>query len=242
MPPKPSIQIIVPCYNPSESNWAKNLHESYLEFVEQSGEKNTGLILINDGSTQNITDNDIAFLKEKITNFRYLQHPKNKGKGYTLRQGVKEANAPYIILTDIDFPYTTSSMIDICNTLKKGPDMAVGYRNQQYYTQVPWGRKVISKILRWFLDNILRLPTNDSQCGLKGFNQQGKTIFLETTINRFLFDLEFLMLAARRKNINIQTVNVQLKEGIVFSKMNPKVLLQESLNFIKIYFKMLLKR
>jgi len=197
--------------------------------------------LVNDGSFQNIKEADILFLKKNIENFSYLQHADNKGKGYTLRQGVQQANAAYILLTDIDFPYTTASMLKVWKSLLTEPDLVLGYRNQQYYTKVPFGRKVISKILRWFLDHVLKLPTNDSQCGLKGFNQQGKSIFLQTTINRFLFDLEFLMLASQEKKLNIQTVNVELKEGIVFSKMNPKVLLQEGLNFIKIYLKMLFR-
>ena len=74
----------------------------------------------------------------------------------------------------------------------------------------------------------------DTQCGLKAFNQKGKNIFLETTINRYLFDLEFVYLASNAEDIKIIPVNVQLKPGVVFSKMNFKVLRSELMSFIGI--------
>ena len=233
---QPNIQIVVPCYNP-EPNWAEALWQAFEQFVLATKEPDTSLILVNDGSTKEMKAEDIAFLKSKITHFQYITYPENKGKGYALRQGVGQANGKYILLTDIDFPYTTQSMKNLSDMLKQENDIVVGFRSNTYYKKVPLSRKILSKILRWLLDNVLKLPTNDSQCGLKGFSQKGKEIFLKTAINRFLFDLEFLMLAARKKELKIQKVNVELKEGIVFSKMNLKVIVQEGLNFIKIYLK-----
>ena len=72
---------------------------------------------------------------------------------------------------------------------------------------------------------LLRIPTDDTQCGLKGFNQVGREVFLSTTIQRYLFDLEFIFLAAQ-KNLRIATEEVQLRPDVILSKMNWKKLYQ----------------
>ena len=81
--------------------------------------------------------------------------------------------------------------------------------------------------------NLLRLQVTDSQCGLKGFDNAGKSIFLETKIERFLFDLEFLLLAKNR--VTVTPVPVVLREGVVFSKVGWKILATEGRNFIRLF-------
>jgi hypothetical protein len=71
---------------------------------------------------------------------------------------------------------------------------------------------------------------------LKGFNQRGKEIFMQTSINRYLFDLEFVFLSARKKAI-IKTIEVQLRPEVTLSTMNWKILLQEGGNFLKIFLR-----
>jgi hypothetical protein len=94
---------------------------------------------------------------------------------------------------------------------------------------------LVGSSLRWMLRHVLRQPIDDSQCGLKGFDHSGKALFLETTIDRFLFDLEFLMLAKNR--VKVTPVQVELREGVVFSKVGWKVLAAEGKNFIRLLFK-----
>jgi hypothetical protein len=67
-------------------------------------------------------------------------------------------------------------------------------------------------------------------------NRAGKEVFMQTTINRYLFDLEFVFLSARKK-LAIKTVEVQLRPEVVLSRMNFTVLSQEFGNFLKIFLK-----
>ena len=92
----------------------------------------------------------------------------------------------------------------------------------------------ISKFLRLIVRTFLRIPTDDTQCGLKGFTRKGKEIFMQTTIDRYLFDLEFIFIAARKKAV-LKTVQVELREGIQLSHMRWNILLQEFGNFLKIF-------
>jgi hypothetical protein len=123
----------------------------------------------------------------------------------------------------------------IVETLLSKGGIAAGNRDTGYYAHVPFFRRLISKALRWTLRNVLQQPISDSQCGLKGFDNAGKAVFLETTIERFLFDLEFLLLAKER--VQVTPVAVELREGVVFSKVGLTILATEGRNFLTLVFK-----
>jgi hypothetical protein len=117
-------------------------------------------------------------------------------------------------------------------------DIVVGVRDEQYYDQLPLGRKIFSLSLK--VMNYLFFPqlkVKDTQSGLKGFNLKGKEIFLKTRIPAFLFDMEFLVLASKNPDIRIQWIYVQARKGIVFSTMRAKTILTELVNFTTILFR-----
>lgn len=231
------MTILLPCYNPPKG-WELEVQKSMslIRTALVDKVKQLDLVIVNDGSTINCDASQVSFIQENIPNATIVSYLENKGKGYALREGVKTIKTNLIVYTDIDFPYQEASLIAIAEKLLSGADVALGHRGKDYYDKTPWFRKVVSKTLRWVLKTFLRLPTDDSQCGLKGYNQLGAAVFLKTKIDRFLFDLEFIKLAARRK-LKIEKVNVDLKPNIVFSKVNTRILLREFGNFLKVLFR-----
>src|SRR5688572_2743784 len=205
---KKELSLILPCYNPP-LNWEKIVVESVKSISEKTGVQ-PQLIIVNDGSVKNTEPEKIAFIRTSIPDFEWISYAENRGKGFALRQGVAEATGNLMIYTDIDFPYLESSFLSLYEVLQKGYDVVPGHRGNAYYSKTPFLRKIISKFLSWTLKTFLRLPTDDSQCGIKGFNKKGATVFLDTKINRFLFDLEFIKLSSKRK-LNIQKAEVELK-------------------------------
>jgi hypothetical protein len=140
-----------------------------------------------------------------------------------------------VIYTDIDFPYTIESVAEIVEILlAKRASVVIGIKDASYYEHVPLVRRFISRLFRAFIRLSFRMPTDDTQCGLKGFDQRGKEIFLKTTIDRYLFDLEFVFLASRDKNIRIATREIKLREDVQFRKMNFGIIRNEACNFLKI--------
>ena len=194
------------------------------------------LVLVIDGSEKNTSSATLSKIRSAIPDVNIIKYGENKGKGYALRAGVRAVTNFPIIYTDIDFPYTENSFMEIYNALSEGHDTVLGRRDTGYYENTPWVRKIISKTLRGVLKNFLRLPTDDTQCGIKGFNEKGAKVFLETEINRFLFDLEFVKLISKR-GLSCKIVPVELKPNVVFSKVNFKILAKESVNFIKVLFR-----
>jgi glycosyltransferase involved in cell wall biosynthesis len=223
---------VIPCYNPVEG-WVENVTVHFTDLSRAI--PHLELILVNDGSTKNFNDWFVQKLSSLIPEIKVIENNSNCGKGYALRQGVKEAKGRFIIYTDIDFPYTHESFLKIYNSLRnEDVDMAIGTRSEEYYRHLPRARVRISKLLKWFIKTFFLIPIADTQCGLKGMNQKGKEVFQQTTINRYLFDLEFIFLGARNK-LRIKAVEVELRPEIQLSKMNWRILLQEFGNFLKIF-------
>lgn len=233
----PNMTILLPCYNPP-NGWEKQVVVS-MEIIAEALRDRIDilhLVIVNDGSTSNYTQAQQDYISSRIGHCEFVNYEQNRGKGYALRQGVKQIQTNFTVYTDIDFPYQEDSVIDIATALLNGADVALGHRGREYYSKTPWFRKVVSKTLRWVLKTFLRLPTDDSQCGLKGYDQVGASVFLSTKIDRFLFDLEFIKLAARKK-LKIEKVNVELKPNVVFSKVNTRILLREFGNFLRVLFR-----
>ncbi|MFN8286194.1 MAG: glycosyltransferase family 2 protein [Chitinophagales bacterium] len=233
----PKLSIILPCYN-APSGWHKQVLQYYLDIKDLLAVP-MEMLIVNDGSTNGFNQQLLRQFYADYPEIQLGSYNPNQGKGFALREGVKKCNGELIMYTDIDFPYTEQSFYDVYQALLKGNDVAVGVRDESYYKHLSGERTRISKLLRWFIKKFLRIPTDDTQCGLKGFNQKGKQIFLSTTIDRYLFDLEFIFLAAKQKRV-IQTVPVQLRPDVQLSKMNWKILSEEFGNFLKIFAKSIL--
>lgn len=229
---QPELDIVLPCYNPADS-WYGELLKFH---AKASGQYRLNYILVNDGSGPSRLAQQLAHLKEQGVAVRYIVYEKNMGKGYALRQGVQAAAADLVLYTDVDFPFTDQSMLDVIATLVSGScDVVAGYRDEKYYQKsMSAYRRLLSKAFRFFITRILKMAVTDTQCGLKGFNKKGRAKFLATTINRYLFDFEFIYTSGKDQNIVIKTVQVQLKDNIVFSKMKLKILLQEIVNLLKV--------
>lgn len=196
------------------------------------------MYLVNDGSKSGILKADIQFLADNINGFTYIDSPINQGKGGALRDAVSQTTGKWVIYTDADYPYLIKNAVEMFRLLSTdAADVVVGVRDEQYYDQLPLGRKIFSlslKVMNYVF--FPQLKVKDTQSGLKGFNQKGKEIFLKTRIPAFLFDMEFLVLASKRPDTRIKWIYVQARDGIVFSTMRAKTILTELANFATILF------
>ncbi|RSK32501.1 glycosyltransferase [Hymenobacter metallilatus] len=229
------LAIVVPCYRPP-SGWAANILASLERLQSLLPPVAIHVYVVNDGAIADVTADDIALLTTTLAGqFTYVAYPTNYGKGHALRKGMAQVQEPYCLFTDIDFPYQEHSMAAVYQLLlQSGADIVVGVRDDAYYAQVPPARRRVSRLLRRVTRHVLRLPVEDTQCGLKAFNTTGRQLFLRTTTQRYLFDLELLFLASRIQHLRVLAQAVELKPGIVFSRLNPRILLTETTNLIRI--------
>lgn len=233
-PADPLLSIVLPCYNPV-ADWHHHVIEAIEELRGLLGFM-PELVIVNDGGQ--LRPADQALLQQHLPQLKLTGYADNKGKGAAVRYGVSMTKGQYVIYTDIDFPYSNESLMKVWLQLYTGQmDVVIGTKDESYYQKVPAMRVFISKFLRKLIGICFRMPITDTQCGLKGFNQRGKDIMLRTTIDRYLFDLEFVYQSYRHKPaLRIGAQPSRLKEHIEFRHMNYKVLLSEGWNFLKILF------
>ncbi len=232
------LEIIQPLYNP-EKNWVEKYLADYEELIKLFPGKNVRIILVNDGSLQNFTKVNIQQLEENIKSIKIVSYIHNKGKGFALRAGMMETISQNILYTDYDFPYTLTCLINAYQKLKEGNDVVIGIRNEDYYKKLSFVRTVISKSFNLFNKIILKISYPDTQSGLKAFSLKGKELLLQTKINRFLFDTEFICKAQQNKNIKIAMVNIDLNKNVKFTTISPLIILHEIKNIFSISWRLL---
>jgi glycosyltransferase involved in cell wall biosynthesis len=233
----PSLDIVLPCYNP-QPGWAEEILRAWAAIERLLPGMRLSLILVNDGSRSGLRPEDLALLEQGIPRFRYAGRSENRGKGYTLREGMALSEAPYCIFTDIDFPYTPESLAAVCRRLQEGgADLVAGIKDEVYYQQLPRSRVLVSRLLRALIRLLLRLPISDTQCGLKGFNARGRALFLRTRIERYLADLECIYLGSRTPGFRMEALPVHLREHVVFTPLRLSILAAEGWNFLKLWMR-----
>jgi dolichyl-phosphate beta-glucosyltransferase len=227
------LSIVLPMYKP-KPGWEESLKENMRQIdVEFQHSISIQYIIVNDGCENEHLLSLFDVIQQSISNVKFISYKENMGKGYALRTGVAAATAPVVITTDLDFPYESKDLRNVYALLTSGNEIVTGKRKEAYYTATPLKRKIISKACIALNKHLLNLKLGDAQSGLKGFNKKGKNLFLLTTINRFLVDTEFLVLANKEK-LDIAVLELNLKSGIKFSTMGWKVLIAEGKNFCRI--------
>lgn len=233
-----TIGFVIPAYNPS-GKWADYMVERLYEIKKLLGNDIDIILVISpDGSVRGHSINETKILEDTsiIKKLILLENKENKGKGNAVRVGLENCSADYYIYTDWDFPFTNESYRDVINTLISGDtDVVLPFR-RNYICHLSWFRKILSKLSRLSNKILFMLPSNDTQAGLKGFNNVGKETMLSTSINTYLFDTEFVVLS-NKKGLRIENVDVDIRDGIQLSSMRMKVILIEIGNIFKILYK-----
>lgn len=231
----PNLAIIVPIYNPHD-NWYNAISDSIAGFDCIFHGIDYSIVLVNDGST-NFDESLVDKLKTKTNRITFLSYPVNMGKGYCIRYGLSRVEANYYVYTDIDFPFGFEVIHRMYEMLDSSTlNLIIGTRDKAYFKLLPFKRRLLSKTFHLVSSVLTRFRVYDTQAGIKGFDNVAKNVFLNTKINRFLFDLEFVRNCLKRR-LNYSVVNVQPRPNIVFTDFRLSIIKQEISNLFKIVFR-----
>lgn len=229
--------VILPFYKPHEG-WCEHLCDSLAHLRPWLHERGSSLrvILANDGSPLEFYPQEkLDAIRRECDEFEFVTYDVNRGKGFCLRTAVARADGDFQVYTDGDFPFGWKCVADACERLKDGADVVMGVRGQDYAKALHPLRKLISRAVRRLNRFLLGMPKRclDTQAGMKGFRGEGRRAFLDTTVDSFLFDTEFILLAWDR-GLRIDTIPLVLRDGLSFSRMGFKVLFREFGHFLRI--------
>jgi dolichyl-phosphate beta-glucosyltransferase len=165
---------------------------------------------VDDGSTDKTAAVASAWTG-KIGQLRVVSNGRNRGKGFSVRHGSREAKGDVILFTDADLSAPIEEGEKLLAALQLH-DVAIGSRavdRSLIEVHESAFREFAGIIFNKIVRVILRLPFVDTQCGFKAFRRERcLVIFEQQTIERFGFDPELLYLA-RHHGLSIIEVPVR---------------------------------
>jgi glycosyltransferase involved in cell wall biosynthesis len=204
---EPTYSIVIPAYNESERLSATL--DKVLAYV-RAREWDAEVIVVNDGSRDNTADivRRYAAINPAL---RLVENPGNRGKGYSVRNGMLNTRGRIVLFSDADLSSPIEEAPKLFEALDKGADIAIGSRWLRVETQTqrqPLHRQLFGRIFNLILRLTLGLHFKDTQCGFKAFKQAAvQAIFPLQKIERWGFDPEILFLA-RKLKFSVQEVPV----------------------------------
>jgi glycosyltransferase involved in cell wall biosynthesis len=167
----PTYSIVVPAYNESARLGASL--EKILSYIAQQGWA-AEVIVVNDGSADD-TAEIVRRLAQKNSVLRLVENPGNRGKGYSVRNGMLRARGQVVVFSDADLSSPIEELPKLLKALDGGADIAIGSRWLQAELQTqrqPLHRQLFGRVFNLLLRITLGLHFKDTQCGFKAFQQR----------------------------------------------------------------------
>ena len=203
-----TYSIVIPAYN--EGGRLVATLEKVLAYVRQQG-WDAEVIVVNDGSRDNTAEIVRAFA-QKNPILRLVENPGNRGKGYSVRNGILNSRGDIVVFSDADLSSPIEEMPKLLEALAEGADVAIGSRwlRAELQTQrQSLHRQVFGRIFNGLNRIVLGLQFKDTQCGFKAFTRRAAQMILPLQrIERWGFDPEILFLA-RKFGLRVQEVPVR---------------------------------
>jgi len=203
----PQLSIVIPAFN--ESARIEATLERVMTCISERG-WDAEVLVVDDGSSD-----DTAVIVEQWTGvhprLHLVQNPGNRGKGYSVRNGLLQAAGNIVMFTDADLSAPMEEAERLMAAIADGADVAIGSRWMDRTRQTihqPLYRQVFGRCFNWITRTVMGLPFKDTQCGFKAFKREAaQVIFRLQTIERWGFDPEILFIA-RKLRYTIREVPV----------------------------------
>jgi glycosyltransferase involved in cell wall biosynthesis len=195
---EPTLSIIIPAYNET-ARIGPALHQVLACIHEQKWPAE--VIVVNDGSRDN-TAEIVREIAAKDPLVRLIENPVNRGKGYSVRNGMLQASGDIMMFTDADLSSPIEETERLLTAIHAGADIAIGSRWLDKGRQTkhqPWYRQMFGRCFNLVTRTVMGLPFADTQCGFKAFRREAAyTVFQLQRIERWGFDPELLFIALKR--------------------------------------------
>jgi dolichyl-phosphate beta-glucosyltransferase len=203
----PTLSIVIPAYN-ERARIDATLRE-VMRCVHEKG-WNAEVIVVNDGSTDSTARQVLNFARN-APEVHLLENPGNRGKGYSVRHGLLQAQGEIVMFTDADLSAPIGEAERLFAAIRDGADIAIGSRWLERSRQTqrqPLYRQFFGRCFNLITRAVMGLKFQDTQCGFKAFTRPAaQTVFQLQTIEGWGFDPEILFIASKR-GLRVQEVSV----------------------------------
>jgi dolichyl-phosphate beta-glucosyltransferase len=201
------LSIVIPAYN--EEVCIENTLHKIIKHMKSRKIQNE-ILVIDDGSTDK-TRNIVS----KIPGIKLNNARKNKGKGYSVKEGMLIAKGDYLLFTDADLSTPIEEIDSFLGDIKKYDIVVASRALPQSEVKSSWYKILLGRIGNALISMLAVKSIKDTQCGFKLFTKKAaKTIFPKQTVDRWGFDFEILHIA--------QKLGFRIKERPVHWKATQK--------------------
>jgi dolichyl-phosphate beta-glucosyltransferase len=198
MAPEIQLSVIVPVYNEAERlpKTLQRLH-AYLA----AGRLTYEIVVVLDGPTD-ATAEVLRRMSCEIAHLKIIDRAENRGKGYTVKQGMLRAAGEIRLFTDADNSTDIRHFDQMMPLFDQGCDLVIASRNpkdapeaEQAVPQAAF-KRAIGQLGNRIVQSLAVPGIWDTQCGFKAFRAEAaERIFTQTRVDRWGFDIEVLALA-----------------------------------------------
>ena len=214
--PTMQLSVVIPA-----KNEATRIGETLKRCVDYLRSKKIDyeIIVVDDGSTDETRQETEKFSGQHV---KLTPERNNKGKGYSVREGMRASIKDHAMFLDADNS-TSIEQLDGFLPHVEHYDLLIASRNLKESTIAiaqPWLRSTLGKAFPLLVRLFAVRGIKDTQCGFKLFNRKAiDEIFSLSRLDRWGFDVELLFIAKRR-GFRIKELPVTWKNDAA-SKLRP---------------------
>jgi dolichyl-phosphate beta-glucosyltransferase len=208
------LSVVVPAYNEERrlssalDRIAGHLNHWDIEYE---------VIVVDDGSSDGTVDVARKSGLARAGRLNIISNGKNRGKGFSVRTGIRASRGKYVLFTDADLSTPISEFDKLFSFMDQGYDIVMasrGIKGSVLKVRQPWYRQTMGRIFNLFVKLMLFRDHNDTQCGFKLLRGEvAREISGEMKIDGFCFDVEMIYLA-RKKGYKIKEIGVIWENSI----------------------------
>lgn len=196
------LSVIIPAYNEGdrkENELRQNVEEigRYLRAKNITHE----IIAVSDGSKDD-TVQVFDSLRSAVDKMEIIDRRENRGKWFSVREGLLKANGKYRLLTDADGATAISNLDNFLSHMEAGKDIIIGSRDLQesrIQKHQPKWKELLGDFGNFLIQFMMGLRgIKDTQCGFKVLSEKAvNDIIPQLKVDRWGGDFEMLMLAKK---------------------------------------------
>jgi glycosyltransferase involved in cell wall biosynthesis len=168
---KVNLSIVIPIFNED-----KYINELFLDIKKYFNQEDIEVIVVNDGSNDE-SYNLLEKLKKNSYKFNYklINLSKNFGKGYAVKQGIKDSSGKYILLQDADLELDIKDSKEIYEIISNNESIECIFGSRYLSGKLKKHNYFINEFIGKFNTFIFNLlfgqSLTDIHCGLKIFHR-----------------------------------------------------------------------
>lgn len=191
------LSVVIPAYN-EEHRIAQTLVALDSYFKKQIFDYE--ILVVSDGSKDK-TGDVVRAHADRIKGLRLIDNPANHGKGYVVRQGMREAQGKFRLFMDADNSVPIEYFDEFLPYFTKGYDVVIGSIEVAGATieeNAAWYRRLLGHWAKLLIRLLAIWEIHDTQRGFKVFSAKAaEDVFALQTITKWGFDIEILVIAKR---------------------------------------------